>query len=108
MAGPVPLPPAPLPTGPAGGATVGCAFTLTWTPVAYPGALAYTVEMERLTPGTNTFDPWQRVEKITAPSYMVPQLSGGTFRARWRVWAGGPRVVGAASAWQDLSVQCVP
>jgi hypothetical protein len=108
VAAPVTLPPAPVPTTSGPGGAVGCSFTLTWNPVAYPGPLAYTVELERQAVGTAGFVPWQRVEKITATSYAVPPLSNGSFQAQWRVWASGNGVVGAASAWQPLNVQCIP
>jgi hypothetical protein len=108
LTAPVALPLAPVPTSPASGAPVSCSFALTWDPVGYPVPVAYTVDLEQFNQSSSAYEPWQRVEKITGTSYSVPQLSGGAFKARWRVWASASGVVGAASAWQDLDVLCVP
>jgi hypothetical protein len=104
----VTLPDAPVQKAPlTGDPPVGCGFDLTWDPVSKLQGVAYTVELEQLDSTTNTYVPWQRVEKITATRYSIAFSSDAGFSARWRVWAATGAVVGAASPWQEFTVQCI-
>jgi hypothetical protein len=101
-----PVPPAPTPLSPAGGATVSLPFTFDWSDTANPQIPGYDIDVDDEPTFSGTFGVLL-VQNISRSDYtLVSDLAPGTYY--WRVRALHGFVAGPWSAGQMFHVVAAP
>jgi hypothetical protein len=101
-----PVPPAPTPLFPAGGATVSLPFTFDWSDTANPQIPGYDIDVDDEPTFSGTFGVLM-VQNISRSDYtLVSDLAPGTYY--WRVRAQHGLVYGPWSAGQSFRVVAPP
>jgi len=101
-----PVPPAPTPLSPAGGATVSLPFTFDWTDTANPQIPGYDIDVDDEPTFADTFGVLL-VQNISRSDYtLVSDLAPGTYY--WRVRAQHGNTYGPWSAGQQFRVVATP